>query len=235
MKIPSWLKALKGPASRRPIRRSEPRGARRQSTAGKLAVENLDQRIVPAFLTPVDYATGSYPYSLVSGDFNNDTVLDLAVANYSGGNVSVLLGNGDGTFQDAVSSTTGTYPLSIAAGDFNNDDILDIATANVYDVSVLLGNGDGTFGSPTSLGVVGNPTSVAVGDFTGDGVMDLGVTSNYYYWETYANVLVGDGAGNFSGPNSTWMGYGNFSSATAANLDGVGPDELVTANTYYGY
>src|SRR5262245_26207621 len=90
MKLKSWLHALKAGPPRRPIRRTEPRGRRRDSAAGKLFVENLEDRTVPTFLAPVDYPVGAYPVAVVSGLFNNDTIPDLAVANQSGNTVSVL-------------------------------------------------------------------------------------------------------------------------------------------------
>ena len=108
------------------------------------------------FQPPIQYATGPDPYAIAVGDFNGDGRLDLAVTNGdygSSGTVSVLLGNGDGTFQPQV-----TYPVSpdlqvisepqnIVAGDFRGDGKLDLAVADYGSsyVSVLLGNGDGTF------------------------------------------------------------------------------------------
>src|SRR5207302_543791 len=89
-------------------------------------------------------------------------------------NVSVLLGNGDGTFQPAVNYPAGPNPHSIAVGDFNGDGRPDLVVANQAgdDLSVLLGNGDGTFrpGQPCTAIA---PTAVAVGDFNGDGSTDL--------------------------------------------------------------
>jgi len=75
------------------------------------------------------------------GDFNGDGKADLAVANFVSGNVSVLLGRGDGTFQTAVNFGIGSGSQSVAVGDFNGDDRLDLAVANANgggDVSVLL-------------------------------------------------------------------------------------------------
>ena len=87
--------------------------------------------------------------------------LDLAVANdYRDGTVSVLLGNGDGTFQPSVTERGGVGPDAIVAGDFNGDGRTDLAVANTDDntVSVLLGNGDGTFQPQVTYAVGSGPT-----------------------------------------------------------------------------
>ena len=80
------------------------------------------------------------------GDFNGDGKSDLVVANQYSSNVSILLGNGDGTFAAAVNYAAAD-PLSVAVGDFNGDGKSDLAVANSGSntVSILLGNGDGTF------------------------------------------------------------------------------------------
>src|SRR5262249_26142294 len=121
------------------------------------------------FQTHVDYAAGSQPSSVAIGDLNGDHLLDLAVANQSSNNVSVLLDSG-GTFSPVLGSpfaTGGPLPFSVAIGDLNGDGLLDIAVANLNssNVSVLLSNG-GTFspalGSPFATGPA--PRSVAIGD-----------------------------------------------------------------------
>ena len=88
------------------------------------------------------------------GDFNGDGRPDLAVANFNSGNVSVLLGNGNGTFQAAQNFTAGSYSYSVVAGDFNGDGRPDLAVANFWSNrgSVLLGNGNGTFQDAQSFG-----------------------------------------------------------------------------------
>jgi hypothetical protein len=113
-------------------------------------------------------------------------VADLAVANSGffppSGNVSVLLGNGDGTFQAPRNFGTGTRPNSVALGDFNGDGLADLAVANETSgsVSLLLGNGDGTFQVARNFGAGTGPKSVAVGDFNGDGLADLAVANAFF-------------------------------------------------------
>ena len=95
--------------------------------------------------------------------------------------MSVLLGNGDGTFQPPVTYAVGGYPVAIVAGDFTGDGHLDLAVANRIRqrVSVLLGNGDGTFQPQNKRYAVGSdPDAIVAGDFTGDGRLDLAV-ANY--------------------------------------------------------
>ena len=244
----SWLEALKPrftpPLNRHPRRDS----GQTKSSSRSLRVEMLEDRRLLAFVAAASYPVGTSPQGVVAADFDNDTLADLAVANYSSSSVSVLLGNPDGTFQPALTTPVGASPLSLAVGDFNEDGNLDIATASYYDVRVMLGDGLGSFGAPNSMGVVGNPQSVAVGDFNGDGKLDLGVTSNLYYWgyygyyygyygsyEGYANVLLGNADGTFSEANSTYLGVGYHTTALAADLNGDVYDDFVAHNSWYGY
>src|SRR5207245_3543929 len=90
---------------------------------------------------------GARLWYIAVGDFNGDGKLDLAVTDNANNTVSVLLGNGDGTFQAAQTVPVGTNPALVAVGDFNGDGKPDLAVSNVVSntVSVLLGNGDGTF------------------------------------------------------------------------------------------
>ena len=90
----------------------------------------------------------SGPESLAIEDLNGDGLLDIVADKVISGNVSVLLGNGDGTFAEYVTYATGDFPRSLTLKDLNGDSFLDVVTANGYPshkVSVLLGNGDGTF------------------------------------------------------------------------------------------
>ena len=92
-----------------------------------------------SFIARQDFAAGSSPQSVAVGDFNGDGALDLAVAN-GFNDVSVLLGNGDGSFQEARSFGVGNSPTSLAVGDFNGDGALDLAVTNrdSNNVSVLI-------------------------------------------------------------------------------------------------
>src|SRR5260370_32493974 len=80
-------------------------------------LEVLEDRCVPSFSPAVMYPAGTNPGAVLTADFNGDGRLDLAVVNSSSSTVSVLLGNGDGTFQPAQNFATGTNPLSLAVGD----------------------------------------------------------------------------------------------------------------------
>ena len=121
------------------------------------------------------------PFDLVSGDFNGDGKLDLAIANKAEATVRVGVGVGDGSFISTSSAAVGTTVVSeraIASGDFNADGKLDLAVANRSDhnVSILLGNGDTTFAAKQDFDTGTDPTSVAIADLNKDGLADLMTT-----------------------------------------------------------
>jgi hypothetical protein len=78
----------------------------------RLKLEVLEDRIVPAFLAPVDYTVGDHPFDMKVGDFNDDSRFELVTANRDNDTVSMLLGNADGTFRPAATSATGDTPVS---------------------------------------------------------------------------------------------------------------------------
>ena len=92
------------------------------------------------------YPVGAGPFGMATGDFNGDGKLDIAVANSGSGSISVLLGNGDGTFQMALNTPAGQTPWALIAKDLNGDGLLDLAVADeAGSAVVLLGKGDGPF------------------------------------------------------------------------------------------
>ncbi|CAF3149807.1 unnamed protein product [Rotaria sp. Silwood2] len=130
------------------------------------------------------------PQSVAVGDFNNDTQLDIVVANSLSDDVSVLLGNGNGYFENQARYSAGYGPQSVAVGDFNSDTRLDIVVANSdsNDVSVLLGNGNGSFENQTRYSAGSYPRSIVVDDFNNDTRLDI-VVANYF--SNDVSVLVG--------------------------------------------
>jgi Calx-beta domain/FG-GAP-like repeat/FG-GAP repeat len=244
MSFNSWLHQLRSALA--PVRGPCHHGRRGSHRAGthRLNIDVLEDRSVPAFLAPVDYAVGANPYAVATGHFNEDDHLDLVTANYADSTVSVLLGNADGTFQPALTSAAGANPHSIAVGDFDADGNLDLAAVNGYDygsyVSVMLGNDNGSFQAPSTVALDPNskPTSVATGDFNEDGLMDLAVTSNvdpYYPGDPYldfgqASVLLSIGDGSFSAPRTAGLLYVT-NSAVVADFNGDGNLDLA-AGTY---
>lgn len=228
----SWLQRL--------LKKSRPlsRSARRHT----LTLEALEDRIVPTFLPPVTFPVGVLPHAVTVADFNNDGKPDLAVVNQgpsststSQSSLSVLLGNGDGSFQPAVTTNvlnsglaTGTAQ-SVAVGDFNGDGLPDVAlnTAGPAGpaVEVLLGKGDGSFQLNHQILSVGQtPLSVAVGDFDHNGALDL-VTANS---NGTLSVLLGNGGGSFRPRTDLTVG-GSAHSVAVGDFNGDGRLDVVTA------
>jgi hypothetical protein len=160
------------------------------------------------FAAALNFPAEGKSYGSVAADFNADDVLDIAIAIYGGNSpeppgttVSLLLGNGNGTFQSPQSSMVGTRPRSLVAGDFNEDDCPDLATTNLVsnNIAVLLGNCQGQFDAATFLMVAGQarPLGLAAVDFNGDKHMDLAIA-----FEESNRIVVefGMGDGSFGSP-----------------------------------
>ena len=213
-----------------------------------LVVSNVDSSTVSVllgngdgtFLPALNFPAGPNPWYFAVGDFNLDGKLDLAVADYGcsldcsvspSNSVSLLLGNGDGTFQPASQLTVGNGPAGVAVGDFNGDGKPDLAVANVNEntFSVLLGNGDGTFQAAKTFSSVGShPYFVAVGDFNRDGKPDLVITNHL---DTTVSVLLGNGDGTFQ-PVQTFPVDSDPVYVTVGDLNGDGVQDLAVANLH---
>ena len=107
------------------------------------------------FGPPTNFAAGDGPRSVAVGDFNGDSLPDLAVANENSDNVSILLGAAGGGFTGPTNFAAGDAPSSVAIGSFNGDSHRDLAVANnnSNNVSILLGDGSGGFSGPTNFAV----------------------------------------------------------------------------------
>ncbi len=173
---------------------------------------------------------GPGPYEVVAGDFNQDGILDLAVANNAVKAFSVLIGLGSGGVGNGSFATPVTYPLAgisvgIAAGDLNHDGHLDlVATESFNGVAVMFGQGTGTFGTAQHYAAGAQPYDVTLCDLDGDGNLDLAVSNSSYGGVT---VLKGGAAGTFGTPTAYAAGLANVGGVVAADFDGDAIADLV--------
>jgi hypothetical protein len=198
--------------------------------------------------TAVTLPSGDSPHGVVVGDFNHDGKLDFATANNTtyNGTVSVVLGNGNGTFQTPVDYLTwssspynpGSNPYSIVAADFNNDGYLDLATLDTgsSEISVFVNNHDGTFSGPSfyggwagNVGDGANPQEIAAADFNHDGKMDLVLTASPLYGAGAA-ILFGNGDGTFQQPAVSYATDIQLSSVAVGDFNGDGNPDIVASS-----
>jgi hypothetical protein len=175
--------------------------------------------------------------SLVVGNFNGDFNLDVAVVGFRSGDVSIMLGDGQGGLAPSTGSpfvTGGFHPGAAAAGDFNGDGKLDLAVANESgNVSIMAGDGAGTLSrsgaSPFGL----SPAALGAGDFNGDGKLDVAVANT----GGTIKILTGTGTGALTAlpaPAPVITVGGDPSSLVVSDLDRDGKLDLATANAGTG-
>jgi hypothetical protein len=207
----------------------------------------------PGFPQLPAIAVGTTPKMIVAADFNRDGHLDFATSNNGTNTVSIVLGNGDGTFQSAAAVTVGSGPWGLKAVDLNGDGLLDLAVANATSntLSVLPGFGDGTFG-PAATYAASAARGVASGDFNGDGILDL-ITVNAAAADLLVFLGVGDGTfqaglvgntglsaraidvGDFNadGRLDVMLGYSSSGQSASAVLLGAGDGTFVPKGTTF--
>jgi len=198
-------------------------------TDGTLTLFDGNPTSPGSFLTGTTIPVGAGPTWISTGFFNTktdttNTIVDLAVANQTAGTVSILHGNGDGTFavEPSLTLPSGAGPTAIAVGDFNDDGFADLAVVNknANTVSIFLGNGDETFQTPTTL-VTGNaPTAIVAEAFNPNapGIIDLAVTNST---DNTLQIFLGNGKGTFTNGVTYNTGVTPvYVAAADVNLDG---------------
>lgn len=184
------------------------------------------------FGTQTTFPVGAGPSWIATGAFrsaSNNQNVDLAVANQNDNTISILLGNGDGTFGAKTDLPTGSQPVSVVAADLHDasgTSNLDLAVADHGDSTIMIyqGNGDGTFQTPTKIQLPAgySPSAIAAADFNGDGHIDLAVADE---GNNTVSVFLGNGDGTFrtgtdypTGNSPVWVSTGDFNGDSVVDL-----------------
>ncbi|CAF1421593.1 unnamed protein product, partial [Adineta ricciae] len=153
------------------------------------------------FNKQIPYSTGvlSFPSFVNVFDMNNDTFLDVIVANYGTHSIGIFFGQGNGSFNDQITFSTGvSRPLSFAIGDLNSDQFVDIAIVNhgTQSIGISFGLQNKQWSLPVnySTGYDSQPTSLAIGDLNNDQIQDIVVTN---YGISNLGFFFGIGNGSF--------------------------------------
>ena len=173
------------------------------------------------------YPVGKNPTSINSADFNGDGFADLVTSNIQGGSLSILMGNGDGSFQSQIVLPACQEPRNLAIADFDLDHHADlsIACSGSHQVLIFMGNGDGTFTRGAQYLVQRTPVDIANGDYNEDMLPDLLVVSRH----DKLQVLLGMGNGKFR--LGALYEYGDTpTSVKTLDLNGDGHLDLAVSN-----
>lgn len=173
------------------------------------------------------------PRGLVSGDFDADLQMDLAVLSFDAERITLLYGDGQGGFPRRAHVSTGVEPQSLAAGDFDGDRRTDLAftarqDASRHAIRILFNRGGGVFDAGDDVGVGATPFGLVAADFDGDGSRDLAVANT---GSNDAHVLLNNGGGRFLTVRRYTVGQGPWD-IVAGDLNRDGLTDLVTTDVY---
>ena len=166
------------------------------------------------------------PVTIAVKDVNSDDRLDLVSRINGSDDLSILFGNGDGTFQAQLRIPVGASPTALAVADMNGDNRADLVATTVSNLAtVFIGNGDGTFQAPQSYSVGSSPVSLVLVDVNGDSIADI-ITANFLSRDV--SVLLGIGNGSFQ-PDQRFSAGVRPGAVAAAKIDGDSTVDLVLA------
>ena len=179
---------------------SSPKKSKRRP-ATHLNLEPLEDRRVPSFTPGATESLVDDAVDMVSGDFNDDGIVDVVAI--SEDSVKRINGDGNGGFGGTAELILADGLKSIASGDFNKDGDLDVVVTSVDESKffLLTNNGDGTFSEAGSFSVTGDPNDIAVGDFDKDGNLDVAVSHETDFNGGHAlgvDIFLGNGSDSFA-------------------------------------
>jgi hypothetical protein len=183
-------------------------GRKTRSFAEMLAAVSASSRSqkLPRFVAHRDYLAADGPQNIAMGDLNGDGIADLIVNDGNTSNISLLLGNRNGTFQPLrLIDAGGANPFDAVIADFNGDGKNDVAVTTDSGVFILLGDGNGNLGAPRFFPAGTNPGHIVLADFNGDHKLDLAVTN---IGSNDVSILLGKGDGTFAEAVSVPVGMG---------------------------
>ena len=173
------------------------------------------------------YKVGKNPTAIITVDLNQDSITDLITTNIASNTISILLGNGDGTFRDQIQLHVCQEPRALAMGDFNEDSHSDVALAcsGGDEIALLLGHGNGRFEEGQRYPVHRTPIALATDDINRDGHADLVVALR----NDKIKVFLGNGTGEFR--HGVQYEHGDTPTSVAlSDLNADGKLDLVVTN-----